>query len=197
MGKRSTFKRRKNDLYRTPWDPVPLLAPHLPTRFRYAEPCAGNGRLIDHLRWIGGTCTEAVDINPGRGDVTQGNALHWTPTAKPRRPLDYIITNPPWSREILHPLILRLSGLCPTWLLFDADWCHTLQAQPYLRHCRKIVSVGRVKWIEGSKHTGKDNCAWHLFTAGSHGRTEFVGRSAATKKNNAQRWAENTCEVTS
>jgi len=178
MGKRSSFKRRKNDLYRTPWAPVAEIAPYLPARFRFAEPCAGNGSLIDHLHRIGGTCAEAVDINPGRGDVMQGNALHWTPQSRALRPLDFIITNPPWSREILHPLIIYLTQICPTWLLFDADWSHTLQARPYLRHCRKIVSVGRVKWIEGSKHTGKDNCAWHLFTAENHGRTEFIGRAA-------------------
>lgn len=30
---------------------------------------------------------------------------------------------------------------------------------------RKIVSVGRVKWIEDSPHTGKDDCAWYMFDA--------------------------------
>lgn len=176
MGKRSSFKRRKNDLYRTPWGPVPVLAPHLPARFRFVEPCAANGRLVDFLARIGGTCAGAVDINPARGDVMHGDALTWSPTIRPGRPLDFIITNPPWTRELLHQLILRWAEMCPTWLLFDADWCHTMQARPYLRHWRKIVSVGRVKWIEGSKHTGKDNCAWHLFTAEDHGRTEFIGR---------------------
>ena len=27
--------------------------------------------------------------------------------------------------------------------------------------CRKIVSVGRIKWF--GNMTGKDNCAWYLF----------------------------------
>ena len=53
MGKRSTFKRAKGDRYLTPWAPVADLAPHLPARFRFAEPCAADGRLIDHLRRLG------------------------------------------------------------------------------------------------------------------------------------------------
>ena len=50
----------------------------------------------------------------------------------------------------------------------------TLQAVPFLRHCSDIVTIGRVKWIEGSKHTGKDNHAWYRFDArhkGGHGHS--------------------------
>jgi hypothetical protein len=38
------------------------------------------------------------------------------------------ITNPPWDRKVLHPLIEHLSSIAPTWLLFDADWMHTKQS---------------------------------------------------------------------
>jgi len=64
---------------------------------------------------------------------------------------------------LLHPLILHFSKQAPTWLLFDADWIHTKQAVQYLPLCKKVVSIGRVKWIEDSKHTGKDNSCWYLF----------------------------------
>jgi hypothetical protein len=30
-------------------------------------------------------------------------------------------------------------------------------------HCSDIVPIGRVKWIEGSKHADKDNYAWYRF----------------------------------
>ena len=78
-----------------------------------------------------------------------------------------------------HPLIDALPRLAPTWLLFDADWMHTRQSAPLMHYCRKIVSVGRVKWIPGSKMTGKDNCAWYLFEQTNDWRTpvtEFYGR---------------------
>ena len=57
---------------------------------------------------------------------------------------------------------------------------HTKQSRDYLQFCRKIVSVGRVKWIPDSKHTGKDNCAWYLFDTLRSGETKietvFYGR---------------------
>ena len=65
---------------------------------------------------------------------------------------------------------------CPTWLLFDADWPHTKQSQPYMDWLVKIVSVGRLKWIPDSKMTGKDNCCWYLFDATNKEVTQFYGR---------------------
>jgi hypothetical protein len=88
-----------------------------------------------------------------------------------------VITNPPWARNILHGVIDHfMAEGSPTWLLFDADWMHTKQSAPYIEYLEKIVSVGRIKWIEGSKHTGKDNCCWYLFTSGSSGPARFYGR---------------------
>ena len=78
---------------------------------------------------------------------------------------DAIITNPPWSRDVLHGLITHFQNIAPTWLLLDADWKQTRQAAPFLPHCSDIVAIGRVKWIEGSKHTGKDNACWYLFNS--------------------------------
>jgi hypothetical protein len=41
---------------------------------------------------------------------------------------------------------------------------------------RVIQSIGRVKWIEGSESTGKDNACWHLFDKPSRRVTKFYGR---------------------
>lgn len=79
---------------------------------------------------------------------------------------------------MLHPIIERLSDQAPTWLLIDADWVHTKQAVPFLSRLRRIVAIGRVKWIPDSKMTGKDNCAWHLFDRPDPASpTLFFGRS--------------------
>jgi hypothetical protein len=86
-----------------------------------------------------------------------------------------IITNPPWDRAPLHQIIERCSRLAPTWLLFDADWMFTKQSAPYMKYCRHIVAVGRVKWIADSKGAGKDNCAWYMFDD-MGGTTQFHGR---------------------
>jgi len=170
MGKRSDFKRIPRDFYPTPREAVLPLLPHLPDVFSYVEPCAGDGALIDLLPF--GCCDWAGDIDPNRDDIALMNALETTDYTA-----DYIITNPPWDRKILHPMIEHFSAYCPTWLLFDADWIHTKQSAPYMPWLRKIVSVGRVKWIPDSKMTGKDNCAWHLFDQHTTGATEFYGRA--------------------
>lgn len=175
MGKRSDFERIPRDFYPTPPEAVTPLLRHLSPATRYCEPCAGDGALIDALALAGHVCARARDIEPRRDDIERKDALT-TLTGN----IDCFITNPPWDRKVLHPLIVHLSDQAPTWLLFDADWIHTRQAAPFLPRLRRIVSVGRVKWIPDSKMTGKDNCAWHLFDRPAANATAtFYGREAA------------------
>ncbi len=159
VGKRSEFERIPRDFYPTPYNAVEPLLRHLPQKpFTFCEPCAGDGRLIDHITKHGGICDKAYDISPLRDDIMPNDALNLTDIKT-----QYIITNPPWNRKILHPMIEQFSNMAPTWLLFDSDWMHTKQSVPYLTMLKKVVSIGRVKWIEGSSSVGKDNCCWYLF----------------------------------
>ena len=172
MGKRSNFERVERDFYPTPREAVLPLVPHIGGEKWYVEPCAGDGALMISLDEFGLEVSGAYDIQPRAGWITKRDALSggWGP---------YLyVTNPPWRRDILHPLIERLTEQGGrAWLLFDADWMHTKQAIPYLPRLRKVVSVGRVKWIPDSKMTGKDNCAWHYFTQPSDEPTVFYGRA--------------------
>lgn len=175
MSKRAPqFERRERDFYPTPVEAVRPLLRHLPAHSSFVEPCAGNGALVDHLEAAGHICIRASDIEPRRVDIRKEDALNLQGEIH----ASFYITNPPWARDILHPLIDRLSRLLPTWLLFDADWMHTRQAAPYMPLCRTIVSVGRVKWIPDSKFTGKDSCAWYLFDASAEAPAQFIGRAA-------------------
>ena len=159
MGKRSNFKRFKHDAYDTPPEAVIPLLPFLLDNTKFVEPCAGRCHLIWALEDHGHICIFRSDIGPN-----YDNGVLMRDALKIERALgECYITNPPWSRPILHPIILHLSKLAPTWLLLDADWMHTKQARPYLARCQKIISIGRVKWIKDSKYTGKDNCCWYLF----------------------------------
>jgi hypothetical protein len=160
MGKRSDFERIPRDFYPTPYAAVEPLIPHLPEWFTFTEPCAGDGRLIDHLEKNGGKCSYACDIEPTDMylRVENKDAFDIENVTTP-----YIITNPPWNRKLLHPMIDHFSSMAPTWLLFDSDWMHTKQSVPYLTKLKKVVSIGRIKWIEGSSSVGKDNCCWYLF----------------------------------
>ena len=66
MGKRSDFERVERDFYPTPWQAVEPLVPHLPEEFAFAEPCAGDGALVNHIETLkeGGWCSWASDIEP-------------------------------------------------------------------------------------------------------------------------------------
>lgn len=173
MGKRSDFERNARDYYPTPEEGVLPLLPHLNGDEVFVEPCGGAGHLIRHLEKRGLVCGASYDLEPQISIVLPGDALELT--ARDCGEADLIITNPPWDREVLHPMIDTFRNILPTWLLFDADWMHTRQAVPYLIYCEKIVSVGRLKWIPDSKHVGKDNCAWYLFGA-DPAETIFYGR---------------------
>lgn len=128
MGKRSNFDRKPRDYYPTPYEAVLPLLVHLTERSTFIEPCAGDGRLIRHLERHGHRCTYACDIEPQTEGIEQRDVLFFGgryPSA------DYIITNPPWERDVLHEMIKTFERERPTWLLFDADWCHTTQARPH------------------------------------------------------------------
>jgi len=174
MSKRAPqFERRERDFYPTPYEAVLPLLPHLPKGATFCEPCAGDGALIHHLARHGHYFVCAFDIEPRCSLAYEGDARTLWSDGNP----DFYITNPPWVRDILHPIIENLSRHLPTWLLFDADWMHTRQAAPYIPLCRKIVSVGRVKWIPDSKFTGKDNACWYLFDAHQSGQAQFIARA--------------------
>jgi hypothetical protein len=175
MGKRSDFARIERDFYPTPKEAVAPLLPSLSPGTRFIEPCAGDGRLVEELSRHGHVLDHAADIEPRAPYVFTMDARDTK--YRPAAP-SIFITNPPWDRKLLHPIIENLSSQAPTWLLFDADWIHTRQSAPYARFLRKIVSVGRVKWIADSPFTGKDNCAWHLFTNEADAPALFIGRAA-------------------
>lgn len=180
MGKRSDFAARPQDQYLTPFSAVEPLARFLGTGRKFYEPCAGDGRLVEHLEALGHTCTGYSDIDPEgarmladaeyggavRTDVAQRDAFDITDSDL--NGADVIITNPPWSRSkasgyLLHRLIEHFTKFRPTWFLCDADWIHTKQASPYMQYLTHIVSIGRVKWIPDSNSTGKDNACWYGF----------------------------------
>lgn len=158
MGKRSNFERNERDYYPTPYDGIIPLLPYLkPCTF--VEPCAGDGRLINHLQKHKLACIGAFDIEPQADNIEKQDVLFFG-FQLPKS--DLIITNPPWEREVLHAMIECFRVQAPTWLLFDADWLFTKQAKPYKEFCKMVVPVGRLSWLENGT-SGMDNCCWYFF----------------------------------
>lgn len=158
MGKRSSFERVAKDYYPTIDDRAVLaLLPHIKRIKTYVEPCCGELHLVKMLNRLAPDlkCLEFSDINDGH-DALEIDKKYLMGA-------DAIITNPVWSRPLLHQMIMHFKDLAPTYLLFDADWMHTKQALPYLKFCTDIISVGRLIWIEGTTMTGKDNCCFYRF----------------------------------
>ncbi len=174
MGKRSAFERVPKDLYSTPARAAAPLLQCLKPRTRFIEPCYGKGALAGHLKRAGHVLVAAHD--------RQDDARSFDYAV---RPGELFITNPPyWGQgKDLHRLILNLSDQAPTWLLMSADWLFNQSSGPLTCRLSQIVAVGRVKWIPGSKHVGKDNAAWLLFNDGKQNAPFFVGREPpATRK---------------
>lgn len=172
MSKRSDFPRIAKDAYQT-IDPraVAALVPHLDGVRTFAEPCVGKWHLVHQLEAAGLLCGWASDIDSA--EPTDARTI----CAEDIYRVDAIITNPPWSRPLLHELILHFQSLAPTWLLFDAGWHHTRQSIPYMKYCTDIVSIGRLIWIPGTNMTGKDDCCWYRFHANEENNgTRFHGR---------------------
>ncbi len=179
MGKRSdTFKRSPRGFYPTPASALRPLLRHLTQAIQFDEPCAGDGALVRHLEAAGHSLASASDIHPMAMDIVKCDAINLE-----RCVGDVFITNPPWPEqnrrgEPVLSILMHLSSLAPTWLLLPADFAHNVYFGKVENRCRNIVSVGRVKWISGSKHSGKDNSAWYLFDGAHMGPTIFHGRAA-------------------
>ena len=173
MGKRSdlTTEKPPKDYWPT-LDPA-VMVPEFIKEVRgkrYAEPCAGEGHLVDHLMDCS-TCVWESDIRDTCGPgidaltLTKGDLHHAT----------VIITNPPFSWPLLNPLLDYLPTILPSWFLLPADMMHNKRMGPYMKNCAKVISVGRLYWMD-NKVKGVDNFAWYRFLPYDVGCTEFVGR---------------------
>lgn len=174
MAKRSEFERIERDYYRT-FDPKAgeALASFLLPNISAIEPFAGAGDLVNQTPWI--NWLAKTDIEPQADEIGQKDAFSYN--EKDLESVDLIITNPPWSRPILHKTIEHFAVLKPTWLLIDANYIFTKQASVYIReYLTDIITIGRVKWIPNTKMSGKDDCIWARFYHDKKEPTRFFGR---------------------
>lgn len=185
MSKRTRgLARRKNDGYDTPKAAVSELLKHLLPGLSFIEPCAGRGDLCKHLYDARFDAVGAFDIEPREGGlswITKGDATTFRLDDVPEWRASCFITNPPWTRELLHPIIENLSNQLPTWLLFDSDWAVNATPPKYLLdRCERIVAQGRVRWLEGHPddkgHGSVDNCCWYRFDATHTGGPRWFNR---------------------
>jgi hypothetical protein len=166
-----TQRPRKRNFFYPTIDPraIPPLLAHVPAGTVFAEPCAGAGDLIALLEAQGLICAWGLELEPqgdclrNRWPIGVGNAL--TLTREDLGAASVFVSNLPWERSWLHPLIWHLAAIAPLWSLHDASWAFTKQAARFAPICTDIVAVGRLKWFEGSRYDPPDDCAWYRFDA--------------------------------
>lgn len=163
-------KTNASNFWPTPPDAVVPLVPELrldlpavPNRY-FIEPCAGDGALVKALRVHGIICKVAFDNAPRDPDVRLGDAakVDWGETAPDEIPLP-VVTNPPWARHLLEPILANLIGTRVVWLLLPLDMAANLWTNPYMRYVNRIVPLGRVSWL-GNGKAGMENSMWARFS---------------------------------
>lgn len=174
LGK-TEFARSKNDFYGTPPKAIEALLPHLPQNTIYCEPCGGAGDLINNLKTLRPdvVCKAAFDIDPRINGIVQKSAL--SIKEYDIDGIDMFITNPPFKWEMFEPIAEHLITLRPVWFLIPSDYMHNIRMGSLMKRCKKVVSIGRIKWFSDSNATSTDNFCWYYFDK-NEGDTFFYGR---------------------
>lgn len=186
--RQSRFEKKPLDTYDT-IDPraVAALLPHLGSRTSFVEPCAGKGDLIRQLEAAGHRCVLAMDIAPRAAGISKHDARlpGWQVETG-----TYIITNPPFEWPLVMELLNAFAIRSIAWVLLEAGFAHTRRAGPLMQRCRKIVTIGRLRWEEGSPHSSTKDYAWYQFglTASPGNTPLFYGRGWGTKANETDKF---------
>lgn len=159
--RQSRFEKKPLDAYDTiDRRAVAALLPHLDPRTRFVEPCAGKGDLIRQLEAAGHRCVFAMDIAPRAAGISEHDARLSDWQVDPNA---YIITNPPFEWPLVRELLDAFAARGLAWVLLEAGFAHTRRAGPLIQRCRKIVTIGRLRWEEGSPHSSTKDYAWYQF----------------------------------
>lgn len=177
MSKRSNFEKIPKEFYPTT-DKKVLKETFLELieGKTYAEPCWGEGDLEDLLRGEA-TCGWRSDIRDTSPVSKQMSGLDVTPYDV--RDCDLIVTNPPFSKGVLLPLLDHFITLKPTWLLLPAGYMNNVYFGPYMKKCSKVISIGRVCWfpVGGKRVASTDDFCWYYWEKdASETQTIFIGR---------------------
>jgi hypothetical protein len=182
MGLYSDFERNERDWYPTPLAATVPLFPHLKGIVNYMEPFAGDGKLVDNLSHCPTklNCRYIFDIEPQREDVNKIDlndiTEHQLLGVSINLAIDAVITNPPWvnTSGSDYQLTRFCNKLCsmgkPVIMLLKSAyinnvwfWNNSAGGRTMGDMCYQVLPIGRVKWIEDSAASGKEDCSWYFF----------------------------------
>lgn len=162
MQYRSGHEARELDVWPTLPQTIRPLLPYLPSGTRFVEPAAGDYRLAAFLEGNGHECVFASDIEPRHDEVCKRDAA----THDFRNyQADMIITNLPYRRDMLQPILKNLIGQLPIWMVIYSGWLDTEWAKPFMEYASHELPIGRAPWeIPGKPEGGgKRDFSWVRF----------------------------------
>jgi hypothetical protein len=160
MRHRKVEDKEEHEFYPTPSDAVELARPLLDENKRYWEPCAGDGRILDHFSNV----VVGTDINPRSDSVVKSDFMNMD---KPEG-IEGIITNPPFSLgyELIRKSLYEWK--IPCLLLLRVEYIAAKKRQDVVQHMTDMHIVSdliKFKTISGRivNGNGTGRCAWMLF----------------------------------
>jgi hypothetical protein len=156
--------RRELDFYETPPHYIAALLDEVNVFGRIYEPCSGEGAIADALRLVPAVHRVTTnDINPKRKADWTFDARTQSPTFGD--PLDWVITNPPFSDE-LEILEASLPLAKNVAFLARLSFLEPTEDREYFLECNppsQVIVLPRYSFRandEGKKQTDNVTCAW-------------------------------------
>lgn len=176
----SGYKRRDSDFYATPSWVTEILVPYIPKRYYVIwEPAYGEGHigkvLDENDKFVFGT-----DINHKNEnyqiDFISSDAIKFCKHRLPITSPVAIVTNPPYSLAsefVAHAIELTKPTHGFVAMLLNNNW-DTAKGNSRFTSLpcfdKKIVITKRIRWIEGSTGSPRENHAWYIW---DHNRCEY------------------------
>jgi len=138
--------RQERDFFQTPNYATDLIVPYLP-QGRIWECAAGNGKIVDRLKYHGRECFQS-DIESGVNFLAD----------KPLFDFDIIVTNPPFSlKRQFTERCLSLGA--PFALLIPVDFCGWILESMAGHDLKWVVPTRRINFITPTGRSGKTSSA--------------------------------------
>jgi hypothetical protein len=160
---RNRRSKEEHEYYPTPIDAVELAKPLLDQNKKWWEPCAGDGRILEHFA---DNVVLGTDIKPRSSKVQEGNFMMMDKPPDDR--VEGIITNPPFT--LGYDLIKKslYEWKIPALLLLRVEYIAAKSRQDVVKNMTDMHIVSdliKFETISGRivHGNGTGRCAWMLF----------------------------------
>jgi hypothetical protein len=160
MRARKKEDKEEYEFYPTPIDAIELARPLLDQSKNWWEPCAGDGRILNHFDNV----IIGTDINPRSKEIQKGDFMVMD---KPKN-VEGIITNPPFTLgyELIKKALYEWK--IPALLLLRVEYIAAKVRQDVVKYMTDMHIVSdliKFQTISGRivNGNGTGRCAWMLF----------------------------------